>query len=92
MDVPQFDLERGFFSCFYLVPKKDGGVWTILDLCHLNLSLYKGKLMLKTSMSQIRVGDWFVMVDLKGAYFHIQVVQRHRKFLSFTFGGKAYQY
>ncbi len=28
----------------------------------------------------------------KGCIFHIQVVQRHRKFLWFAFGGKAYQY
>ncbi len=33
-----------------------------------------------------------VTVDLKDAYFHIQVVQRHRKFLRFAFRGKAYQY
>ncbi len=37
-------------------------------------------------------GDWFVTIDLKDAYFHIQVVQRHRRFLRFAFGGKAYQY
>ncbi len=49
-------------------------------------------LTLKTIMSQIRVGDWFVTVDQKDAYFHIQVIQRHRKFLHFIFGGKAYQY
>ncbi len=49
-------------------------------------------LTLKTIMSQIWVGDWFVTVDLKDAYFHIQVVRQHRKFLRFTFGGKAYQY
>ncbi len=47
---------------------------------------------LKTIMSQIQVGDWFVTVDLKDAYFHMQVVWRHRKFFRLTFGGKAYQY
>ncbi len=35
--------------------------------------------------------DWFVTIDLKDAYFHIQVVHRHRRFLRFAFGGKAYQ-
>ncbi len=39
-----------------------------------------------------RGGDWFVTINLKDAYFHIQVVQRHRRFLRFAFGGKAYQY
>ncbi len=73
----------------------DGGLRPILDLRRLNLSLYKGKftmLMMKTIMSQIQEGDWFVTVDLKDSYFHIQVVQRHRKFLRFAFGRKAYQY
>ncbi len=57
--------------------------------------LYKGKfkmLAMKTIMSQIQGGDWFVTIDLKDAYCHIQVIQRHRKFLRFAFGGKAYQY
>ncbi len=61
----------------------------------LNLSLYKGKfkmLTMRTIMSQVQEGDWFVTIDLKDAYFHIQVVQRHRRFLRFAFGGKAYQY
>ncbi len=49
-------------------------------------------LTLKSIFSQVQEGDWFVTVDLKDAYFHIQVVQRHRKFLRFVFGGKAYQY
>ncbi len=65
----------------------------ILDLRRLNFSLYKRKfkmLTMKTIMSQIQGGDWFVTIDLKDAYFHIQVVQRHRKFLRFAFGRKAY--
>ncbi len=49
-------------------------------------------LTMKTIMSQIQGGDWFVTIDLKDAYFHIQVVQRHRRFLRFAFGEKAYQY
>ncbi len=49
-------------------------------------------LTMKTIMSQIQGGDWFVTIDLKDAYFHIQVIQWHRKLLQFAFGGKAYQY
>ncbi len=49
-------------------------------------------LTIKTIMSQVKEGDWFVTIDLKDAYFHIQVVRRHRRFLRFAFGGKAYQY
>ncbi len=78
-----------------LQPKGDGGLRPILDLRRLNFSLYKGKfkmLTIKTIMSQVQEGDWFVTIDLKDAYFHIQVIQRHRRFLRFAFGGKAYQY
>ncbi len=94
-EVPQSDIERGFFSRYFLVPKRDGGLRPILDLRRLNFSLYKGKfkmLTMKTIMSQVQGGDWFVTIDLKDAYIHIQVVQRHRRFLRFAFGGKAYQY
>ncbi len=78
-----------------LQPKGDGGLRPILDLRHLNFSLYKRKfkmLTMRTIMSQVQKGDWFVTIDLKDAYFHIQVVHRHRRFLRFAFGGKAYQY
>ncbi len=94
-EIPQSEVERGFFSRYFLVPKRDGGLRPILDLRRLNFSLYKGKfkmLTIKTIMSQVQEGDWFVTIDLKDAYFHIQVVQRHRRFLRFAFGGKAYQY
>ncbi len=94
-EVPRSDIEQGFFSHYFLVQKKDGGLRPILDLRRLNLSLYKGKfkmLTLKAIMSQVQGGDWFVTIDLKDAYFHIQVIRRHRKFLRFAFGGKAYQY
>ncbi len=94
-EIPQSDIEQGFFSRYFLVPKRDGGLRPILDLRRLNFSLYKGKfkmLTMKTIMSQIQGGDWFVTIDLKDAYFHIQVIQRHRRFLRFAFGGKAYEY
>ncbi len=44
------------------------------------------------SGSQKGWGDWFVTIDLKDAYFHIEILPQHRKFLRFAFGGEAYQY
>ncbi|KAI2653826.1 Gag-Pol polyprotein [Labeo rohita] len=40
----------------------------------------------------IQSGDWFVTVDLKDAYFYVEILPQHRKFLRFAFGGEAYQY
>ncbi len=81
-EVHSSDLNHGFFSRYSLVLKKDGGLHPILDLRRLNYYLYRGKfrmLTLKSILSQVQEGDWFVTVDFKDTYFHIQVVQRHRK-------------
>ncbi len=43
-------------------------------------------------VSQIQLGDWFVTINLKDAYFHVEILPQHRKFLRFAFGGEAYQY
>ncbi len=47
---------------------------------------------LKQILPQIYPGDWFMSLDLKDAYFHIQVAPHHRRFLRYTFEGVAYQY
>ncbi len=96
----QFIGQVALGSCVFkagilLYPKKDGGLRPILDLRRLNLELTVNKfkmLTIKSILSQIQPQDWFVTIDLKDAYFHIQIVKRHRKFLQFAFEGKAYQY
>ncbi len=93
--VPHSNRETGFYSRYFIVPKKDGGLRPILDLRVLNVSVLKLKfkmLTLRQIVSQIRSEDWFVTIDLKDAYFHISILPYHRKFLRFAFGGKAYQY
>ncbi|KAL0161810.1 hypothetical protein M9458_041206, partial [Cirrhinus mrigala] len=87
--------ESGFYSRYFLVPKKDGGLRPILDLRHLNRALMKRPfkmLTLKQILSHVRPGDWFLSLDLKDAYFHIQIAPHHRRFLRFAFEGVAYQY
>ncbi len=93
--VPPLDRESGFYSRYFVVPKKDGGLRPILDLRLLNRSVSRLKfrmLTVKQVVSQIRSKDWFVTIDLKDAYFHVSILPSHRKFLRFAFRGKAYQY
>ncbi|XP_077061833.1 uncharacterized protein LOC143714498 [Siphateles boraxobius] len=93
--VPPPSLESGYYSRYFIVPKKDGGLRPILDLRILNRSVGKLKfkmLTIKQIVSQIRSEDWFVTIDLKDAYFHVSILPQHRKFLRFAFGGEAYQY
>ncbi len=94
-ELPPTQMESGFYSWYFAVPKKVGVLRPILDLRLLNLALRVSKfkmLTVKSILSQIQPRDWFVTTDLKDAYFHIQIVKRHRKFLRFAFEGKAYQY
>ncbi len=93
--APHSNRETGFYSRYFIVPKKDGGLHPILDLRALNDSVMQLKLKMLTLrqiVPQIRSEDWFVTIDLKDTYFHISILPCHRRFLRFTFGGKAYQY
>ncbi|KAI2647949.1 Transposon Ty3-G Gag-Pol polyprotein [Labeo rohita] len=93
--VPPHDRESGFYSRYFIVPKKDGGLRPILDLRLRNRSVMRLKFKMLTVnqvVSQIRSEDWFVTIDLKDAYFHVSILPQHRKFLRFAFTGEAYQY
>ncbi len=90
--VPPALSESGFYSRYFLFPKKDGSLRPILDLRCLNHALMRRPFSMKQIPSQIRTGDWFCSLDLKDAYFHIQIAPHHRRFLRFAFEGVAYQY
>jgi hypothetical protein len=93
--VPPAQSESGFYSRYFLIPKKDGGLRPILDLRRLNRALMRRPFRMTTVkqiLAQIRPGDWFFSLDLKDAYFHIQIAPHHRRFLRFAFEGVAYQY
>ncbi len=93
--VPPLDRESEFYSLYFIIPKKDGVLRPILDLWLLNRSVMRLKFKMLTVeqvVSQNRSEDWFVMIDLKNAYFHVSIIPSHRKFLRFAFRGKAYQY
>ncbi len=93
--VPPALSESGFYSRYFLVPKKDGGLRPILDLRRLNHALMRRPfrmITLQQILSQICTEDWFCSLDLKDAYFHIPIAPHHRRFLRFAFEGVAYQY
>ncbi len=93
--VPPADMRSGFYSPYFIVPKKSGGLRLILDLRVLNRALHKlpFKMMTQKCISGcVRPLDWFAAIDLKDAYFHVSILPRHRPFLRFAFDGRAYQY
>ena len=94
-EVPVDQRRSGFYSRYFLVKKKGGGLRPILDLRVLNRHLKSFQFKMLTAKSLVRAirpGDWFTSIDLKDAYFHIPIYPPHRKFLRFGFQGRAYEY
>ena len=86
---------RGFYSTYFLVPKKDGGIRPVLDLRGLNKFLKVLLFHMLTTAEVLRVvapGEWFTLVALKDAYFHVPIVAHHRRFLRFAFQGRQFQF
>ncbi len=93
--VPPAEMKLGFYSPYFIVPKKGGGLRPILDLRVLNRALHKLPFRMLTQrriFQCIRPFDWFAAIDLKDVYFHVSILPRHRPFLRFAFEGRAYQY
>ncbi|XP_024141773.2 uncharacterized protein LOC112154824 [Oryzias melastigma] len=93
--VPPAQSADGFYSRYFLVPKRDGGLRPILDLRALNkyLRQYTFRMLTHAALMRfVRQGDWFISIDLKDAYFHIPIYPPHRKYLRFAFQGKTYEY
>lgn len=93
--VPPVLSHSAFYSRYFPVPKKDGGTRPILDLRHLNRAPMRRPFKMITTrqiLTQVHLGDWFFTIDLKDAYFHIQITPHHRPYLRFAFKGQAYQY
>ncbi len=93
--MPLGSIGQGFYSTYFLIPKKDGGLRPILNLRKFNHNLKCLPfriLCLSTLLTDIRQGDWFTTVDLQDAYFHIPIHKDHKKYLRFYFQGNAYEY
>ncbi len=93
--VPPAEMKSGFYSPYFIVPKKGGGLRPILDLRVLNRALHKLPFRMLTQrriFQCVRPLDWFAAIDLKDTYFHVSILPRHRPFLRFAFEGRAYQY
>ncbi len=66
--VPPAEMKSGFYSPYFIVPKKGGGLRPILDLRILNQALHKLPFRMLTQrhiFQCIRPFDWFAAIDLK---------------------------
>ena len=94
-EVPLDQSRNGFYSKYFLVKKKGGGMRPILDLRSLNKYLKRFRFKMLTNAALLRMmrrGDWYATIDLKDAFFHIPIYPPHRKFLRFGFEGRVYEF
>ncbi|KAF7240922.1 Craniofacial development protein 2 [Varanus komodoensis] len=47
---------------------------------------------LQNILPLLRREDWFTLMDLRDAYFHISIHQRHRRFLRFAVASEIYEF
>lgn len=86
---------RGYYSTYFLVPKKTGGFRPILDLRGLNRYMKVLPFHMLTTvdvLQSIADGDWFTSIDLTDAYFHVPIAPDHRRFLRFAYRGRHWQF
>ena len=86
---------RGFFSTFFLTPKKSGAWRPILNLKPLNVFMRPPKFKMETLSSilpVLRQGWWGASLDLQDAYLHIPMHPSAWKWLRFHLNGAAYEF
>ncbi len=79
--VPPADMKAGFFSPYFIVPKKSGGLRSILCLRILNWAFHKPAfkiLMQNRVFGCIRPQVRSAAFDLKDPYFHVSILPCHR--------------
>ena len=87
--------DAGFYNRLFLVPKENGEWRPVLDVSGLNKWVKKTHFSMESSrtvLQAIQPGDWMITIDMKDAYFHIQVHPDSRRYLRFVFNGVCYQF
>ena len=93
--VPFQEINCGFYSTFFLVPKKNGKMRPVINLRPLNKYLRKTHFKMDTLskvLNLVKPKDWAISLDLSDAYLHVPIFWKHRKFLRFCVNKKCYQF
>ena len=94
--VPINEIQAGFYSTFFLVPKKNGKMRPVLNLRPLNRYLQKNHFKMDTMskvLNLVKPKDWAISLDLTEAYLHIPLFPKHRKYnLRFCIAGQCFQW
>ena len=93
--VPTNQIQAGFYSTFFLVPKKNVKMRPVLNLRPLNKYQQKNHFKIDTMskvLNLVKPKDWAISLDLTEAYLHIPLFPKHRKYLRFCIAGQCFQW
>ena len=91
--VPISQINSGFYSTFFLVPKKTGDLRPIINLRPLNRYMSKQHFRMDTLtkvLNLVKPKDWAISLDLTDAYLHIPIHKSHLKYLGSAFRDKCF--
>jgi len=86
---------EGFWSTFFLAPKKTGDWRPILNLKPLNKFIVPQRFRMETLASVLRCpikNKWAASLDLKDAYLHVPIAPQDQKWLRFQIKGQGYKF
>lgn len=84
-----------FLSRYFLAEKPNGKKRFILNLKHFNKFVYTPHFKLEDirTVSRLLLEGWFMAsIDLRDAYFLVNVNKRHRKYLRFSFNNQLFEF
>jgi len=82
-------------SPIFLVPKSNGEKRFILNLKRLNRFIRNSHFKmedLRTARRLMSPGCYFVSIDIKDAFFHVNIIPHCRRFLRFKWNGTTYEF
>ena len=85
----------GYYSHLFVTPKVTGGWRPVIDLSHLNRSVFVSRFHIETAASilqSLRPGDWMVFLDLQDAYLQVPVHPSSWHYLRFCVGDSVLQF
>ena len=86
---------RGFWSTFFLAPKKTGDWRPILNLKPLNKFIKPKRFRMETLASVLACpikGMWAASLDLSDAYLHVPISPQDQRYLRFKVQGQTYEF